>query len=124
MVVVPNYVMLREATEAIRVEAVEQRVVPILEVVEGAKSVEELVEATQVTLAKITTWADCIMVVNLFIQYLIMEDQVVAATTEVAVECTGVVVAGAPATAPVVILRHLRTTLTPAPAMRWWSSLM
>ena len=116
--VVPNYVMLREATEAIRVEAVEQRVVPILEVVEGAKSVEELVEATQVTLAKITTWADCIMVVNLFIQYLIMEDQVVAATTEVAVECTVVVEEEALATAPVVIPRLSLTVLTPAPVMQ------
>ena len=41
-----------------------------------------------------------------------------AATLEVAAECTGVVVAGVPATAPLVLPRLSLTVLTPAPVMQ------
>ena len=47
-----------------------------------------------------------------------MEEGVVVATTEVVEVRTGVVVAGVPATAPLVLPRRSLTTLTPAPAMQ------
>ena len=48
----------------------------------------------------------------------------VVATMEVVELRMGVVVEEAPATAPLVIPRCTRTTLTLAPAMRWLSSPM
>ena len=55
-------VLHREAMEAIRVEAVGHRVVPILEVAVGTKPAEELVVATRAIPAIVIARAECIAV--------------------------------------------------------------
>mgnify|MGYP005995213993 CR=1 FL=1 len=61
-------VVHREATEAIRLEAGEHRVVPILAVVEGTRPVEELVEAIRDTPVQQLIKAECIVAAPLYTQ--------------------------------------------------------